>query len=181
MSAHREAFELYRRAVNNMPDDLGDLERARLLENYGYEALAIEENDVGEQAFLAARSAFTSAGRPELAALMVSAILTVWRRTGRPLQERDSLVRQGEAELQGLESGPEVDEAAMNLAFDRLVIEVDANALATARRTGKMALADVRRRRRSRRDAVRRDTTRDDRRPERRPRRRPRLDGPHRR
>jgi DNA-binding CsgD family transcriptional regulator len=141
LSAHREAFELYRRAVNNMPEGPSDLERARLFENYGYEALAIEENDVGEQAFLAARGAFTSAGRPELAALMVSAILTVWRRTGRSLQERDSLVRQGEAELQGLEPGPDVDEAAMNLAFDRLVIEVDANALATARRTGKMALA----------------------------------------
>ena len=47
---------------------------------------------------------------------MVSAVLTVWRRTGHPLQERDALVRQGEAELQGLEAGPEVDEVAISLA-----------------------------------------------------------------
>lgn len=140
LSAHREGFELYRRAVQNMPAELPDLERARLLESYGYEALAIEENDIGEQAFVAARTAYAAAGHPELAALMVSAVLTVWRRTGHPLQERDALLRQGEAELQGLEAGPEVDEVAINLAFDRLVIEVDANALATARRTGKTAL-----------------------------------------
>ncbi|HET8786457.1 MAG TPA: AAA family ATPase [Candidatus Limnocylindrales bacterium] len=140
LSAHREAFELFRRAVENMPNDIDDLERARLLESYGYEALAIEENDVGEAAFLAARAAFSAAGRPDLAALMVSAVLTVWRRSGRPLAERDALVRQGEAELDGLESSAGLDEAAMNLAFDRLVMEVDANALSAARRTSKTAL-----------------------------------------
>ena len=49
MSAHREAFELYRRAVENMPRRLGDLERAELLDAYSLHAAAIEENGISEE------------------------------------------------------------------------------------------------------------------------------------
>jgi DNA-binding CsgD family transcriptional regulator len=136
LSAHREAFELYRRAVDNMPENMGDLERGRLLERYGDQGAAIEENDLAEAMFMAARAAYASAGRPALAALMSSAVLTMWRRTGRPIRERTALVQQAESELMGLEPSAEVDEALLNLAFDRLVIEVDANELSAARRTG---------------------------------------------
>ena len=50
LSAHREAFELYRRAVDNMPDDI-DPHRAwrdpRRL--YAHEAGSIEENAIAER------------------------------------------------------------------------------------------------------------------------------------
>ena len=64
--AHREAFWLYRRAVANMPADLPDLDRARLLDAFAIEACAIEENEVGEQATWDSRAAYRgrSAGRP---------------------------------------------------------------------------------------------------------------------
>jgi len=123
---------------------LGDLERARLLERYGDQAAAIEENELTEQVFMSARAAYVSAGRPDLAALMLSAVLTIWRRTGRPIRERIALVQQAESELMGLEPSADVDEALMNLAFDRLVIEVDANELNAARRTGAAVLEAAR-------------------------------------
>src|SRR5665811_555768 len=44
LSAHREAFELYRRAVANMPDDRDAGDRGALLDAFAVEALAIEEN-----------------------------------------------------------------------------------------------------------------------------------------
>jgi DNA-binding CsgD family transcriptional regulator/tetratricopeptide (TPR) repeat protein len=140
LSAHRESFELYRRAVANMPEDISDLERAQLLERYGDQAAAIEENELAEQVFMSARAAYASACRPDLAAFMLSAVQTFWRRAGRPIRERTALAQQAESELMGLEPSADVDEALMNVAFDRLVIEVDANELNAARRTGAAVL-----------------------------------------
>ena len=48
LSARREAFELYHRAVNNMPDDSIVLERAAILEACADQALSIEEHEVAE-------------------------------------------------------------------------------------------------------------------------------------
>ena len=48
LSARREAFELYRRAVDNMPDDLAPEERAEILVAYGNHAGDIEEHDVAD-------------------------------------------------------------------------------------------------------------------------------------
>jgi DNA-binding CsgD family transcriptional regulator/tetratricopeptide (TPR) repeat protein len=144
LSAHREAFELYRRAVDNMPDDLDEPDKARLLEAYADQATAIEENDLAEDTFMAARAMYIAAGRPDLAALMLSAVLTIWRRKGRPLRERSGLVQQAESELMGLAPSAEVDEVLLNLAYDRLVIEVDENRFGAARRTGTAALEAAR-------------------------------------
>ena len=47
LSARREAFELYRRAVDNMPDDLDPTERASILVAYAEQALSIEEHEIG--------------------------------------------------------------------------------------------------------------------------------------
>ena len=46
LSARREAFELYRRAVDNMPDDLPQAERAAILKEYGDSAGDIEEHEI---------------------------------------------------------------------------------------------------------------------------------------
>jgi DNA-binding CsgD family transcriptional regulator/tetratricopeptide (TPR) repeat protein len=139
LSAHREAFELFRRAVQNMPDDMADLERARLLHRYASEAGAIEENVISEETAWAARAAYLAAGRPERAADTIAVVHTIWRRMGRPVSERRALVVQAEAELEGM-NGPDVDEIARSLALHRLIIEVDANELTVARRTGRPLL-----------------------------------------
>ncbi len=64
VAAHREAFELYARAVDHMPDDLPALERGQLYELFADEAGAIEHNALTEQALLDARAAYAEAGRP---------------------------------------------------------------------------------------------------------------------
>ncbi len=71
VSAHREAFWLYRRAVANMPADLSAIDRAELLDAYSTEAAAIEENEIGEQATWDGRQAYLEAGRPDAAARMI--------------------------------------------------------------------------------------------------------------
>src|SRR5207342_3633332 len=43
LAAHREAFELYRRAIDNLPDDLEPGQRGSILAAYANEALSIEE------------------------------------------------------------------------------------------------------------------------------------------
>ena len=140
LSAHREAFELYRRAVENMPQDTSDLERAELLERYASQAGAIEENDIAEEATWQARAAYQAAGKWDQATLILVMILTLWRRQGTPVRERRALIQQAEAELAELPPGEERDTVARELSYDRLVLEVDANELAAARRTGEPAL-----------------------------------------
>jgi DNA-binding CsgD family transcriptional regulator len=141
LSAHREAFELFRRAVENMPADLPDIDRARLLDRYASEAGAIEENDLCEEMTWAARAAYQAAGEPGQATWMLGMIQTIWRRKGVPLSERRALLHQAEAELAEMPPGDEHDMVARDTAFDRLVIEVDSNEFNAARRTGKPALA----------------------------------------
>jgi DNA-binding CsgD family transcriptional regulator len=140
LSAHREAFELYRRAVAHMPDTITDLDRAELLDRYAAEAAAIEENELSEEMSWASRAAYGAAGRPDLATMMLSAVDCSWRRMGRPVSQRRDLIQQAEAELAGLPPGPELDEVAQTVAYDRLVMEVDAIELAAARRTGRPLL-----------------------------------------
>ena len=141
LSAHREAFELYRRAVENMPADLSDLERAQLLERLAGEAGAIEENELCEQLMWKARAAYQAAGQPDQATLALSMVQTIWRRNGHPLSERRALILQEEAELAGIAPGDELDFVAREVAFDRFIIEVDANEFSAARRTGETIAA----------------------------------------
>ena len=140
LSAHREAFELLRRAVRNIPDETPDIERAELLDRYADEAGAIEENAIAEEMAWAARAAYQAAGRPDLATRMIGTVHAVWRRMGRPLSERRALIHQAEAESSGLAPDPARAMVVRELAFDRLVIEVDANELNAARRTGRPLL-----------------------------------------
>ena len=63
LSAHREAFELYRRAVRHFPKGLAAAERATILEAYANEALAIEHNDIAEEAAESAVALFARGWR----------------------------------------------------------------------------------------------------------------------
>jgi DNA-binding CsgD family transcriptional regulator len=110
LSAHREAFDLYRRAVDNIPDDIGPAERGRILDAYGAEAGAIEENAIAEQAAHDAAAAFRDAGEPISAiGALASGLLPAWRRNARPIAERMGMAEALWAELDAL--ADERDEA----------------------------------------------------------------------
>ncbi len=136
LSAHREAFELYRRAVRNLPDEAPDLERATLLHRYSIEAAAVEENELAEAMIWAARAAYEAADRPVLAASAIDGAHSIWRRMGRSVSARRALVVRTEAELAGLPPSPERDAALRESGLSRLVIEIDAADLEAARATG---------------------------------------------
>jgi DNA-binding CsgD family transcriptional regulator len=126
LSSHREAFELYRRAVQNMPADLDLAEQGALYEAYGDEAAAIEINDVAEQAAHTARERYLEAGRPVDAARQFAALAGIGRREARPLEVRSEPIARG---LQELETQPETTErelARLILLLERAQMLVDA-------------------------------------------------------
>ncbi len=133
MSAHREAFELYRRAVDNMPGDLDMGERASILAAYGVEALSIEEIEIAEQMGHEAEIAHRATGKPALAISTLSIVFSAWRRQGRPLTERLAMMRELWTELEGLPDDPDVLTARVELSSDLAIALIDARALPEAR------------------------------------------------
>jgi DNA-binding CsgD family transcriptional regulator len=91
LSAHREAFELYRRAVDNVPDDLAPGQRGALLDAYAIEAMANEEKAIAERTFGDARAAYLEAGQPAKAAEMLVGVLDISRREARSVGDRAAL------------------------------------------------------------------------------------------
>ncbi len=98
LSSHREAFELYRRAVDNMSADLPPEERAGILLEYFDEAAAIEENDLAERLAGEASDLFLEAGRPFDAARSRLHVVSLWRREGHPVNERIAVLREAISE-----------------------------------------------------------------------------------
>jgi len=135
LSAHREAFELYRRAVDNMPDDLGLSVRGQILKAFCEEAGAIEENAIAEQAAHDAAAAFREAGEPIHAiAALTNGLLSVWRRNAKPLAERMAMGETLWAELEELRD--ERDEARVvraELAIMMAITSTDAGDISAAR------------------------------------------------
>jgi DNA-binding CsgD family transcriptional regulator len=126
LSSHREAFELYRRAVENVPPDLAPEELGDLLHAYGVEAEAIEENEIAERSARRARDAFLAAGRPDLAAEMLSNVLSMWRRQCRPIADRHRLVQTALAELDPLPPSLERERIRSLLLVDVALVHIDA-------------------------------------------------------
>ncbi len=133
LSAHREAFELYRRAVDNMPDDLELAERAAILAAYADEALAIEENEVAERTAHEADVAYRSLHMPAQAIAVLEVAMSVWRRQGRPLTERLAVLRELRTELEALPDDQDVLAARADIDWYLAVTLIDARALPEAR------------------------------------------------
>ena len=133
LSAHREAFELYRRAVANTPDDLEPGDRAALLAAYAAEAAAIEENDVAEQANRAARAAYLGAGRPAKAVEMLVWVLNIWRREARSLESRTALLDELREELGSLPPDADHPAARAELVEESARLHLEMHALGLAR------------------------------------------------
>jgi DNA-binding CsgD family transcriptional regulator len=133
LSAHREAFELYRRAIDNMPDDIAPAERGEILDGYGAAAGAIEENEVAEQAGWDAAAAFTEAGEPARSVLARTTALSLWRREGRPISERMALAEALWTEMDDVPDGAEASGSRAMVAILAAITRTDGGETRDAR------------------------------------------------
>jgi len=119
ISARHEAFELYQRAVANMPADLSVGEQADLYAQYSQAAIAIERNAEGVDAAARARELYREAGKPIEAAEMLSLMAAGPARDGSPTERTKALVNQAIAELAGLEPTEAVERTRAWLLAER--------------------------------------------------------------
>jgi DNA-binding CsgD family transcriptional regulator len=100
--SHREAFDLYRRALQNMPATLSEGERAAVWMAYSGVAGAVDRGDVSRDAAARARELFQRAGDALGAAEALLTLGALSRREGEPIVERRDLVRRLMLELEQL-------------------------------------------------------------------------------
>ena len=141
LSAHRDACELYRRAVDNMPATLPPEEQASLFEAYGEEAEAIELHEVAIEATGLARDRYLAAGRPVDAARQMASLAGLARREARPLEARTALISEGLAELDRLPMSTGCEAARLQLLAEQAAAEMDAMDIRAARATALAATA----------------------------------------
>jgi DNA-binding CsgD family transcriptional regulator/tetratricopeptide (TPR) repeat protein len=138
ISARQEAYELYQRAIANMPADLPVGEQAELYERFADSAEAIEHNEECVAAAERARELYFAAGRPLDAAGMLVSMSVLAARGGAAHQEMRSFTERALAETADLPASVERERLRAVLlsieADDRLL----ASDLATAR-TGALA------------------------------------------
>lgn len=102
ISARQEAYELYQRAVANMPEDLPALEKAQLHEHLSDAAGAIEHNEASERAAIRARQLYLEAGRPIEAATQLLTMWSIAYRRGDPADSVGVFLEQASAEIADL-------------------------------------------------------------------------------
>ena len=107
ISARQEAYELYQRAIANMPKDLPVGEQAELYERYAAAAEAIEQNEDLVTAATRARELYLEAGRPLDAAGQLLNLFSVAFRHGEPTQKPRAYADQTLAEIADLPVTPQ--------------------------------------------------------------------------
>jgi DNA-binding CsgD family transcriptional regulator len=133
MTSRFEAFELYRRAIANIPDGLSAAELGDLYNAYCSAAFAVDDVAAIEQAATLARRAYLDAGQPIDAALSLIALAGHARRDVRPRTERKVFLDQAEAELIAIAPSPERSRALAFLRYMQAVMEIDGVRLPEAR------------------------------------------------
>jgi len=141
MSSRREAFELYGRAVANLPDGLGALELARLYDEYSVAAFAIDDMTASVETATQARRYYLEAGRPVEAAEQLVNLAGMARRDVRPTEERLRPLEQAEAELDAVPDSPERSRALAAVREIQAIVALDAYRLDEAA----AAIADLER------------------------------------
>ncbi len=133
LAARRESFELFQRAVANMPDDVPTAERAQVLYDAADAAATIEEDEIARDQLNAAVAAFRAAGMPVNAIDAEMFILALARRTAAPPLAWLEPFADLAAELDTLPPSPEADRVRADLAYYRGVALIDARRLDEAR------------------------------------------------
>ena len=127
ISARHESFELYQRAVANMPGTLTIGERAELYRSLLMAGNAIERLPEAIAAAHEARRLFLEAGRVADAAKMLIDIASVERKMGiGTVDQRRTVIARGLAELDGAVAGLDVEAVRADLLTFQAVTEFDA-------------------------------------------------------
>lgn len=119
VSARHEAFELYERAIANMPGELSLEEQADLHARAGEAAAAIERNEEAAAAGARARELYLQAGQPIKAADMLALMSILPSRDGSSIEESGRLTEQALAELAALPESEERDRTRAYLLAHR--------------------------------------------------------------
>jgi DNA-binding CsgD family transcriptional regulator len=109
ISARQEAYELYQRAIANMPPELTVAEQADLYSQFSQAAGAIEHNDECSDAATRARELYLEAGKPLDAAEMLTLMAMRDARGGSSIDRYSSFTLQALAEVNELPASPERD------------------------------------------------------------------------
>jgi DNA-binding CsgD family transcriptional regulator len=145
MSSRREAFELYRRAVTNMPATLEPAEKAAMYDEYDSAASAVDDVEAMEEASREARRNYQEAGDALGAARALAFSYGLARRDVRPRGEREAIVATAETELLALAPSAERDSILAQVWLDRAFLELDAGHTEAAA-AGMKAAAELQRR-----------------------------------
>jgi DNA-binding CsgD family transcriptional regulator len=133
ISGQQEAYELYQRAIANMPDDLPLDEQAALYGEYSDAAAAIERIDECGRALDIARARYLEAGRPLEAAQVLISSSVLGRRRGESIMERLGVIATALAEVEALPVAPEREELRGVVLSVRALYELDASMVDEAR------------------------------------------------
>lgn len=125
VSSRYEAFELYRRAVANLPRDMPAGERGDVYQGYAHAATAIDNVQAMEEAATLARQAYLEAGRTVDAAGCIVWLQIVARRDVRSRTERQALLSQAIEELRPLEDSPRRSAILADIRLMQCVLSLD--------------------------------------------------------
>ena len=132
VSSRREAFELYARAVANIPEGLSADELGDLYAAYGEAAAAIDDVATEIAADAAARYHYLEAGRLVDAAFMLVMHANMLRRDVQPRAERERYLDQAAAELEVLPQSAERAMALSDVWWLRAMLAMDVGDLDAA-------------------------------------------------
>jgi DNA-binding CsgD family transcriptional regulator/tetratricopeptide (TPR) repeat protein len=128
-----EEFELYRRAIANVPDGLTASELGDLYMSFCSAAFSVDDVPTIETAGGLARRYYLEAGRPIDAARALVALSAHARRDVRPRSERVALLEQAEAELSALPPSAERSAVLADVRYMQGILELDEVRLPEAR------------------------------------------------
>ena len=141
ISARHEAYELYRRAIDNMPRDLPVGEQADFYQRFTDAAAAIERNEECVAAARRARELYLEAGRRIDAAGTLISMSNLAAREGAPHEEVRAFTAQGLAEIADLPATKERESLRAYLLSQRANDALFASELTAARAEAQAARA----------------------------------------
>jgi DNA-binding CsgD family transcriptional regulator/tetratricopeptide (TPR) repeat protein len=144
ISSRRESFELYRRALANLPDDLPAADRAAIYAEYADAAGAVDDMAAVEDAARHARRSAQEAGDAVGAAAALAHLFLVARRDVRPRGERLAILDQAEFETLALPPSPRRAAVLLGVRVDQAMLAMEVGRLEEARARLKEARALVR-------------------------------------
>jgi len=118
ITAHREAFDLYERAIANMPEDLAPDEQAAILEAAVEEAAARGQVAAWDRWARDGRGLYREAGDALGAVRMSRTLINLAGRDALPLEQRSELIAQAQAEIEALPASDETRSTRGWLWFD---------------------------------------------------------------